>query len=267
MYLHSPTGGAELGTQRRTVVTIIDDDGDDCDVNVVAPKYIVPYGQIPSLLLKRNRCNEKRSHHNIFFAVAQRESDDEKFSMTFNATAKGSTAEVPFYLSGIADVGQYNVHVYQVASGGLLGSYFSDFALSKSMPTMQRVDSAVNFTWSQEMASSVRWNGFIKTPDTSLPCCAFHVEADNARLWVNNFLIIDEWHQSVTGSSTSGFYNLGDKDDIHEITLEVRQFNSWPSIKLMWDAENGIDVIQSNYLLFKVRSVEDVVKIQVMTTF
>jgi hypothetical protein len=192
--------------------------------------------------------------HNLFFARAKRESDGKTFYMSFNVTGNGLTTEVPLHLTDIDEDGQYHVEFYQISNGGLTGAYFADAMMPNHKTMMQRIDSAVNFTWSQSAATSVRWNGFLR-PHDDTRCCLFVVEGDNVRLWVNNVLLIDRWHQSITVPPASAFTDLSttDQGQIYEITLEVRQLELLPSIKLMWNINGRTDVIGQEYLYFKVR--------------
>ncbi len=203
---------------------------------------------------------------NVYFARAKEESNDVTIYFHFNLTnhkqqETDQDEEIPLYLTDMVNPGKYNVKFGEVVNGGLRGTYFADTMMTKKMIMMDRIDSVVNFTWSERAAASVRWNGFLRPP-SGKKCCSFFVQGDNVRLWVNHALVIDRWHQSSTVLPMSAFSelgHLGDEGDVVEITLEVRQVDSLPSVKLMWSIDGIIDIIPQESLYFKVSQIQEFV--------
>lgn len=157
-------------------------------------------------------------------------------------------------LGNIDKPGDYGVHAFQTAQGGLLGSYYSDLLLSKIEKS--RVDANVNFTWSEHHIKAARWDGFVRPSGEYDDCCTFHVSGRNVRLWINRYVIIDEWDHSLEREvHFSGFYKL-DLAIPTELMLEVRDINFESPIKLLWSA-NGLprEVIPDEALFWKVRLV------------
>jgi len=145
--------------------------------------------------------------------------------------------------------GVYNIRVYELIKGGLWGTYYSD--LSSDKKRMERIDEAVNLAWSQDIGSSMRWRGFVQHPGTA--CCAFQVEGENVRLWIDGFLVIDSWHDSTY--ETPAFFGLHNHlgPELFEITLEIRQFRTSSShVRLLWNATGEMEVINSHFLYFQV---------------
>lgn len=157
-----------------------------------------------------------------------------------------------YNLDTIDKAGDLSIHVQRLAQGGLTGTYYTDLLLSNFEKS--RVDSIINFTWSEAMIKSARWDGFVQSPNVTEECCTFYVTARNVRLWVDRYLIIDEWDKYLKKERIfSGFYDLRNKETL-EITLEVRDIETDAQVKLMWSG-NGLlrDVIPMHALFWKVK--------------
>lgn len=90
---------------------------------------------------------------------------------------------------------------------GLTGQYFNlpytgNFS---GTPVLERTDANINFNWAggspapavQDNQFSVRWTGFVQ-PRTSGTYTFYVNSNDGVRLYVNNQLVIDQWHTQAT---------------------------------------------------------------------
>jgi hypothetical protein len=291
--LHSPTGNAQLGTQSRTVVNIIDDDYHLCNIHIECPLTVLEWNIVPRLTLQTTSDCDLRtvSQQSLFSTVLVREDDKSKFHTFHNLTAVGTTVGateeivttqeddvLSFQLPQLMTekIGNYKISLYQVFRGGILGTYYSDLMMSSNMKVMERIDKVVNFTWStggghNNLWSSIHWKGFIRNPGITEKCCLFQVKGDNVRLWIDQFLVLDEWSDTTSStspatppiSSFSAFHDLsgavvGDGDYIHEISLHVRQihmdsldFFHDGRVSLSWNASGSMDIVDPSYLYAK----------------
>lgn len=287
--MHSPTGKAQLGTQSRTVVNIIDDDSHLCNIHVECPLPVLEQNIVPRLTLQTTSDCDLRtvSQHSLFSTVLVREDDKSKFHTFHNLTDVGTTEKIvttqeddvlSIHLPQLMTekIGNYKISLYQVYRGGILGTYYSDFMMSSNMKVMERIDKVVNFTWStgggHNLWSSIHWKGFIRNPGITEKCCLFQVKGDNVRLWIDQFLVLDEWSDTTSStppatpvSSFSAFHDLsgaavvGDGDHyIHEISLQVRQihmdsldFFHDGRVSLSWNASGSMDIVDASYLYAK----------------
>ena len=157
-----------------------------------------------------------------------------------------------FELDGTYRLGQYVTQVARIIKGGLQGRYYMDL-LHENMEKI-RIDSLVNFTWSERVVQSARWDGLVERPLLSNECCTFFVTGKNVRLWVNRFLIINEWNLKCNNELLlSGYYHFQSDEDIVEIMLEVRDIEYASSVKLLWEGSDlNRDIIPSDSLYWKV---------------
>jgi beta-glucosidase len=146
-------------------------------------------------------------------------------------TAAGNNIRV-FYSRGVA--GDYS-DVFQSSEfstpsdknelvRGLKGEYFSNKELSGA-PTLSRIDRRIMFDWGDlapasslpEDNFSVRWTGKMKA-DTEGDYEFFVRGDDGYRLYVNNQLLIDDWHDQGT-TTQSAILHLG-SNSLNDIKLE-----------------------------------------------
>ena len=248
VFLHNPTGNSSLGTQSRAIVTIVDNDAPE--------SYCCGDMAYISLEDRENKSNHFVVHydwcdlrHNckvplFHFRGIDRHSDDET-SMVFNVT----NIETSIFIPGITDIQNVDIEVHRLGTG-LVGFYFSEDIPSQSSHLFSRVDATVNFTLTHEAGSSMLWKGFVRKPHGKGSCCTFHIQSKSIRFWIDGFLVIDEWHifdTEDTNKTTHSAYHDLQEDFFHEILLQVKQSNT-VAAKLMWDAQNTVDVIPSNYL-------------------
>jgi hypothetical protein len=208
------------------------------------------------------------SQQSVFSAVVVREGDKHIFTTLHNLTAVTAedtaiiNEEIPIHIPQTTEkLGDYKISLYQVFRGGISGTYYSDLMMFSDMKVMERIDKAINLTWSRsDQWSSIHWKGFIMDPGITEKCCLFHVKGDNVRLWIDQFLVIDEWSGDVTTPLTfsfTAFHDLaafGNGDNhLHEITLQVRQTDRAErhDVSLSWNASGSMKVVDSSYLYAK----------------
>jgi hypothetical protein len=125
-----------------------------------------------------------------------------------------------------------------VGSGtGLTGTYYNNLDFTGT--SIQRIDPRVNFEWGYtppasqiaEDTYSVRWTGQVQAQYTETYTFTARTD-DGVRLWVNNQLIIDEWHNG-SAEDYSGQINLvaGQK---YDIKMEYYEDTGGAVAQLFW---------------------------------
>jgi hypothetical protein len=120
------------------------------------------------------------------------------------------------------------------------GDYFANPYLSGE-PVMVRDDENIDFNWGMGSPDpvvpvdnfSVRWTRVLRLAAGTYH---FHVTCDDgARLWVDDDLVIDQWHDSAAVTYTADRY-LPQGD--HEIKLEYYEHLGTALVSLSWDYED-----------------------------
>lgn len=122
---------------------------------------------------------------------------------------------------------------------GLLGDYYdaSDFTGT----LLQRVDPVVNFNWNTSAPDpsmgadffTVRWTGWVN-PLYTQSYTFYTVSDDGVRLWVNNQLVINEWHdQWATERSGTIALTAG---SVVPIKLEFYEGDGLAECRLLWSS-------------------------------
>ena len=250
IYLFNPTDQSQLGNQWRSIVTIIDDDYHSLGVDEIVNITIHEEDSSQPYFQLNNEHNQLHPNESLLVVAENQETYD---IYSFVAKPIMLDKRYVYNLDVIEKPGEYSTHVYLIAQGGLKGSYYADPLLSSFEKS--RIDAVVNFTWGEDIIKSVRWDGFVQRPNVTEECCTFYVTATNVRLWVDRYLIIDEWDQYHKEQKVfSGYFDL-QNNDIVEIMIEVHDANAGPSIKLMWSKRGSIrKVIPSDALFWKVKS-------------
>ena len=270
MHLSKPTGGGRIGTQSRTIVTIIDDDehrtcsdksflghgsrdlgsveaGTPHKLNVIAKKcngIVQTIGgdvmQVEARMV-RDETIPRRFDAPVTVGSCH-DSDDGTYACVVTATMSGS----------------YELDVYQLVPGGLKGYYYTDNYLSDERLNIIRTDAVVNFTWQEGAITtfgrdyvSARWEGYVM-PSFSEPY-TFWVDADDlARLWVDGILLIDSWTFPSTSTMLHAEHNLT-ATKAHEVIMEYREIVGNATARLLWSSTStGITAIPSSALFYKV---------------
>ncbi len=119
-------------------------------------------------------------------------------------------------------------------TNGLLGEYFNNLDMTAPRipttwtPDATRVDAQINFSWYTgspmlgDIASSsysVRWTGEI-VPKTSEPYTLCSVIDDGMRLWLDDVLVIDQWHPNDSTEYCAPAQNWS-AGSAHAIRLEM----------------------------------------------
>lgn len=150
-----------------------------------------------------------------------------------------------FYSQGVAGTDfaeTFQSSVFYTASDkndmarGLSGEYFPNMELS-GPPSVSRIDRRIMFNWGESAPApnvpennfSVRWTGKMKA-DTEGDC-EFVVKGDDGyRLYVNNQLLIDNWHDQAATTKTATLH-LG-ANSLNDIKLEYYQRTGGAEISL-----------------------------------
>ncbi len=137
---------------------------------------------------------------------------------------------------------------------GLRGRYFGSRNLDGF--SVERLDPEVNFNWGQGDPGvgagigrenfSVRWQGWLEGPLTG-PVTFTARADDGVRLWVDEKLIIDQWHDGAI-TDYSGQIDL-EKGKKYPITLEYYENASEAAVSLSWQADGmGKQLVASRFL-------------------
>lgn len=273
MHLHNPTpsGKVRLGTQQRTIVTIIDDDSQQtCSDQTTLSHNQTNLGETYAgtplhFTVNAASCSGKAQTvgGDAYKAVARKVASAEEmtygmapsFIGTFNDNSNGTYQGA----INVTTTGQYMLDIFLLIPGGLRGSYYTDAFLSEPRLDLIRTDATVNFTYGTGPITtfgmdyvSVRWEGCV------LP---FHSEVytfwldidDQARLWIDNELVIDSWTFSPSSSmlhverELQGFVP-------HDIVLEYRDITGNAKARLLWSSPSTtLSAIPSSNLLYRER--------------
>jgi hypothetical protein len=123
-----------------------------------------------------------------------------------------STYTVNYVLSHGPSTGQqYIYNVLVAASGvgnGLTGTYYNNRWL-QTPSVLTRIDSKVLFNWGTDLITptakdyvSIAWTGYFAPPYTGAWVLSVTILTDGCRLYVNNYLRIDQW-----SATTANTYN------------------------------------------------------------
>jgi hypothetical protein len=144
-----------------------------------------------------------------------------------------------------------------LTDAGLTAQYFDNSDLTGFV--FERQDSTVNFNWGAGSPGtaissdtfSARWTGQVQTSATS-GTYQFHVTADDGvRLWVNNVLLIDQWHTVASATSYTGSISLA-ANTRYDVKLEYFENTANASIKLEWTPPGGTRAVIPSGNLFHV---------------
>ncbi|GMH63949.1 hypothetical protein TrLO_g8091 [Triparma laevis f. longispina] len=135
--------------------------------------------------------------------------------------------------------GNYEMHAMLVVPGGFLGHYYDDPYMTPEHLTKRRVDAQLNFDWETGSVTtfgkdfaSVWWGGKIKVASSDVYTFSLEFD-DNARLYIDGSLLIDEWDRSPGLSSTSFSLVAG---VYHDVMVEFRDVLGTAHLKLYWES-------------------------------
>jgi beta-glucosidase len=123
---------------------------------------------------------------------------------------------------------------------GLQANYFNNLTLSGS-PVVTRTDKDINFRWTLYAPDpkinldfySVRWTGFIQSPQTGNFKLGLEGN-DGYRLYINNKLVVDNWMKQSYQTITSTVYF--EKGKRYAIRIEFYEPVGNAHLKLVWNA-------------------------------
>jgi hypothetical protein len=259
-------GKVRLGTQQRTIVTIIDDDvHQTCSSTTALGRNESDLGQVEAgvpLLFNifASSCSgeTQKSGGDIFKAIASRRSSAGNglgplFVGTFHDMEDGTYDG----LLNVTTTGNYDLDVYLLIPGGLRGTYFTDSFLTNSRLDLIRIDAMVNFTFGLGPITtfgrdfvSIRWEGYVLPLITET--YTFWLDIDEqARLWIDGVLLIDSWSFSPTSNLLNAQHDLV-AFNTHEIVLEFRDIIGNATARLLWSsASTPLSAIPSSSLLYR----------------
>ncbi|KAL7553689.1 hypothetical protein ACHAWF_017014 [Thalassiosira exigua] len=269
IHLANPTGHARLGTQSRTIVTIIDDDEQKTCSNQTTlghSKRDLGYAEagIPvefDIFAKTCAGQSQETGGDTMRIEAHKvgadmvpfgfdapmavdnciDSDDGSYGCNVNLTTAGL----------------YKLDVYQLVPGGLKGSYYTDNFLSNDRLDLVRTDAVVNFTWGTGAVTtfgrdfvSIRWEGYVQPIFSELYTFWLDID-DHARLWVDGILLIDYWAFAPPSGVLKAEHKLNALEPT-EVVLEYRDVLGNATARLLWSsASTPRTAIPSSSLLYK----------------
>eukprot|EP00956_Cyclotella_meneghiniana_P022586 scaffold42858_cov61-Cyclotella_meneghiniana.AAC.3 len=275
VHLHnpSPSGKVRLGTQQRTIVTIIDDDlQQTCSNQTTVSQNQTDLGEtyagIPlQFTVNAASCSGKAqtAGGDIYKAVARKVASAKEmtygiapwFIGTFDDNGNGTYRGAV----NVTSTGQYELAIFLLIPGGLRGSYYTDAFLSEPSLDLIRTDATVNFTYGTGPITtfakdyvSVRWEGCVLPFHTEVYTFWLDID-DQARLWIDNELVIDSWAFSSSLSSSMPHVERKLQASVpHDIVLEYRDITGSAKARLLWSSPNTtLSAIPPSNLLYKER--------------
>ncbi len=122
---------------------------------------------------------------------------------------------------------------------GLSANYYQQLA-PEGKAVVSRVDAEVNFHWTlfppdTSLANdqySVKWTGQLTAPESGRYQIGLDGN-DGYRLYLNNVLLIDEWHKQTYRTSLVNY--LFEKDKLYDIRIEFYEPSGNAHIRLVWN--------------------------------
>jgi len=120
------------------------------------------------------------------------------------------------------------------------GEYFSNAALSGT-PAHVRNDRGIDFNWGTDAPAaglpadnfSVRWTRRLQFPAGQH---RFTVEVDDgARLWIDDVLVVDQWHDGIGNYSGDIYLNEG----VHTVRMEMYEHTGGAMARMWWALQRG----------------------------
>ncbi len=125
----------------------------------------------------------------------------------------------------------------EIPSGIWLGSYFGNENLGGE-PVLYRDDPVIDFQWNDLAPAaevpadyfSVRWEGYWNFETGGFRFSAF--SDDGVRVWVDDVLVIDEWHTQAPTLATADVYLQSGE---HYIKVEYFDASGGAEVRVWWD--------------------------------
>jgi len=149
-------------------------------------------------------------------------------------------------LSGVATVEPTATPTATLAPLFWRGEYFGNTTFS-GKPTLTRNDMVIDFQWQDGQAANdlpydsfaVRWSG-----NWPFEAGAYRFQAqvdDGVRLWLDEHLIIDQWHQSIGALySADAYLSTG----VHQVRVEYFDAQGPAYARVWWDYR-GLNAVQA----------------------
>ena len=283
VHLSNPTGGARLGTQSRTIVTILDDDerktcSNETSLGLHNGNPSSRSGDPRSLgsadagtplrfqVFAKTCAGDDQSIGGDMIRLEAHRLGAEHVPQGFDAPMTVGRCDDAFdgsyacYVNATAS-GRHRLDVYQLVPGGLQGHYYTDNYLSHERLDLVRTDAVVNFTWGTGAVTtfgrdfvSVRWEGYVRPSTSERYALALEVD-DHARLWIDGSLLLDAWTFAPTDDLLRAEHDL-EAHQMHEIILEYREVLGNATARLLWtSASTPLAAIPSSALFYKVNNI------------
>lgn len=141
-----------------------------------------------------------------------------------------------------------------LSEGGISATYFAGDKLDPIASVATRIDPTINFTWSAASPPpsiggsmfSVRWAGRVKAPESGLYTFMTYTN-DGVRLWVDNQLLIDEWHDQ----SAFTYYAMITlrAGQLYDIKMEYYSTSTNAVAQLQWSSPStDVEIIPQDLL-------------------
>lgn len=270
IYLENPEGGGSLGAQFRTNITIEDDDlyqlsaklsklvenvthsraGESFNVSVVAAMNY--YGQ--RLVTGGERFLAiVENDENIWKTYQQRNSIRKPCLVQDNLDGKYTIN------CTVTEQGIYQLRVWHLLPGGLIGEYFSD-AFFQNLK-LRRFDRTIDFRWGYGRLLprgsdyvSIRWTGALLPPRSQT--YLFYFEADDhARLWINGELILDHSQERYAYVSGPRFIYL-EGNVFCEVIVEYVEITGEAFARLYWGNTSSDLILVSSDSLYSLHEID-----------
>ena len=161
------------------------------------------------------------------------------FVLTNAAAVKAKGIKSGFADSGVTTASFVNSALLGNGTG-LTGAYYSNQAKTfNNPPTLTRTDATVNFDWGTGSPAdgistdnfTVRWTGSVQ-PVLSDTYTFYATTDDGVRLWINNHLLIDNWHTQAPTEASGSIAMIGQQR--YNIRMEYYEEARGAMASLSW---------------------------------
>ena len=246
-----------MGSQAKTTVTIIDDDMGEIQMTSPNTDAIRIYSNDSKLSVGISQTHINGDDDSIFVYFLSKD-DNGATTRRKGKPKRDNDGTLKWFLDDFSDVINHTAHFLRLKPYGLIGHYFETEDHFATDPSKARVDRTINFTAFESGVKFVRWEGFLRSSRSDL--MIFSVQARKSRLWIDGFLIIDEWIDIDSDKISTGCYHLN-ANELYAISLEVHVMPK-DSVKVFWGSRNvSMKIIQPRNFYFQTRPSEfDIIK-------
>lgn len=252
--LFQADGGATLGPQKRTELTIIDDDAHrtSAKFSLFGGDWRGVAGEVSNLAIAAysGAGNQVRVGGSHF--LVELEPIRDQFAVTSAPRSiKASVWDLGngTYLGNwtASAIGDYRARAWLAVKGGLRGEYYDDVFADdpeQGRLVMSRIDRNVNFDWrpvGQRAFGTIRWLGRLRPVSTGSYTLIVNARGDGlgVRLWLDGRLLIDSWRVDEfdcgdEGCTATNVTLVASK--FHELTLELRLTRFAYQVSFEWES-------------------------------